>query len=114
MLDVIEVVLTLYLVTVDRGFLVILPFAILHLGETVSFAFRWRDDAYFMRKMKSFFVYRNFVLICLSILLSLTFRFLPNAVSDTELLALWALTLVSSAPTPVFLARHRLFAFSRM
>jgi 1,4-dihydroxy-2-naphthoate octaprenyltransferase len=108
---VVIVALTVYLSIMDTGFLVVLPAAILHLCETTSFMMRWRDDAYFMRKMKSFFVYRNFVLICLSILLSFFFRRLPYAAGNTALLSLVLLTMGSSIPAIAFLARNRLFVF---
>jgi 1,4-dihydroxy-2-naphthoate octaprenyltransferase len=106
------VALTVYLSTIDLGFLVILPAVILHLCETASFMMRWRDEAYFMRKMKSFFVYRNFVLICLSILLSFCFRRLPHAAGNTALLSLALLMAGSSIPAMAFLARNHLFAFA--
>jgi 1,4-dihydroxy-2-naphthoate octaprenyltransferase len=106
------VVLALYLSFLDLGFLIILPAAILHLWETSTFMIRWRDDAYFMRKMESFFVYRNFALISLSILLSFFFRSLPHAASSTALLSLVVLAVVSSIPAIAFLARSRLFAFA--
>ncbi len=109
---VVIVALVVYLSVVDLGFLVILPAAILHLYETTSFMTRWRDDAYFMRKMKSFFVYRNFALICLGILLSFFFRRLPDAAGNTALLSLVLLTVGSSIPAVAFLARNRLFAFA--
>jgi|CZKG01.1.fsa_nt_gi 1,4-dihydroxy-2-naphthoate octaprenyltransferase len=106
------VALTVYLSTVDLGFLIILPAVVVHLCETASFITRWRDEAYFMRKMKSFFVYRNFVLICVSILLSFFFRRLPHAAGTSALLSLVVLTAASSVPAMAFLARNRLFAFA--
>ncbi len=109
---IVIVAFTVYLSTVDLGFLVVLPAAILHLFETTSFMKRWHDDTYFMRKMTSFFVYRNFVLICLSITLSFFFRRLPHSAGSTALLSLVALTAASSAPAMAFLARNRLFAFA--
>lgn len=107
------VVLTVYLSTIDLGFLVILPAVILHLCEAASFMTNWRDEAYFMRKMRSFFVYRNFVLICLSIMLSFLFRSLPHSAGKTPLLSLFALTAASSAPAMAFLVRNRLFVFAK-
>jgi 1,4-dihydroxy-2-naphthoate octaprenyltransferase len=106
------VALTVYLSTIDRGFLVVLPAVVLHLCETASFMMRWRDEAYFMRKMKSFFVYRNFVLISLSILLSFFFRRLPHAAGNVAPLSLVLLTVGSSVPAMAFLARNRLFVFA--
>lgn len=109
---VVIVALTVYLCFIDLGFLIILPAALWHLYETTSFMRRWRDDAYFMRKMESFFVYRNFALICLSILISFFFRRLPDAAGNTALLSLVLLAVGSSIPAMVFLARNRLFGFT--
>jgi 1,4-dihydroxy-2-naphthoate octaprenyltransferase len=109
---VVIVALAVYLSVIDLGFLIILPAAMLHLYETTSFMRRWRDDTYFMRKMKSFFVYRNFALICLGILLSFFFRRLPHAAGNAALLSLVLLAVGSSIPAIAFLARNRLFAFT--
>ncbi len=106
------VLLTVYLSSVDPGFLVVLPAAVLHLCETVSFMRLWRDDAYFMRKLRSYFVYRNFALIGLSILLSFFLRALPHAGAGTDLPPLVVLTVASSIPASAFLARNRVFAFA--
>ena len=110
---IVIVALAVYLSFIDFGFLVLLPAAVLHLCETTSFMMNWRDEAYFMRKMESFFVYRNFVLICLSILLSFAFRRLPHAGGGVALLSLVVLTAVSSLPSIWFLSRNGLFAFGR-
>jgi 1,4-dihydroxy-2-naphthoate polyprenyltransferase len=105
------VVLAVHLSFIDLGFLIVLPAAVLHLCETTSFMMRWQDHAYFMRKMRSFFVYRNFALISVSILLSFALRSLPHAAGRTALLSLVLLTVASSLPAIVFLAWNRLFAF---
>lgn len=106
------IVLTVYLSMIDPGFLVILPAAVVHLSDTVAFMKQWQDEVYFMRKMKSFFVYRNFVFISLSILLSFSFREHPHAAGNAALLPLVLLTAASSMPAVAFLARNRLFAFA--
>jgi 1,4-dihydroxy-2-naphthoate polyprenyltransferase len=105
--------LVLYLTMRDPGFLIVLPAAILHLCETTSFVLRWRDAAYFMRKMKSFFVYRNFVLMSLSLLLSACFRRLPDAAGGAALASIALLTAVSSLPALAFLSRNGVFRLSR-
>lgn len=104
--------LVLYLSTRDPGFLIALPVAVLHLCETTAFALRWRDPTYFMRKMKSFFVYRNFVLMSVSLLLSVYFRSLPEAASGAALMSIALLTVVSSLPALVFLSRNGVFGLS--
>jgi 1,4-dihydroxy-2-naphthoate octaprenyltransferase len=105
--------LVLYLSTRDPGFLIVTPVAILHFCETTSFVLRWRDAAYFMRKMKSFFVYRNFVLMSLSLLLSVCFRRLPDEAGGAALASIALLTVVSSLPALAFLSRNDVFRFSR-
>jgi 1,4-dihydroxy-2-naphthoate polyprenyltransferase len=106
------VALVVYLSVRDPGFVVVLPAAVWHLYDTISFMRRWRDQAYFMRKMKSFFVYRNFVLICLSILISFVIRDLPHAAGDAALLSLALLTVASAIPAAAFLAGSRLPVFA--
>jgi 1,4-dihydroxy-2-naphthoate octaprenyltransferase len=109
---VVILALTAYLSTIQLGFLVVFPAALLHLCETMLFMMRWQDRSYFMRKLKSFFVYRNFVLICSSFLLSFLLRKFPHAAGHTAFVALMLLTLASSMPAAAFLAQNRLFAFA--
>ena len=105
--------LGVWLVVDDPAFAFVLPGALLNLVETGQFMFRWQDDEYFMRKMKSFFVYRNFVLISLGLVVSYAFRDLPLAAGGTALLALFALTAITSVPALSFLAKSRVFTFAR-
>jgi len=105
--------LVVCLSTQDPGFLIAVPVAILHLCETTLFALRWRDPTYFMRKMTSFFVYRNFVLMSLSFLLSVCLRTLPNAASGAGLMSIALLTAVSSLPALAFLSSNGVFGLSR-
>jgi hypothetical protein len=62
--------------------------------------------------MKSFFVYRNFVLMSVSLLLSVCFRSLPEAASGAALMSIALLTVVSSLPALVFLSRNGVFGLS--
>lgn len=102
-----------WLVATDPGFAPVLPGVVLNVVETARFMARWQDADYFMRKMKSFFIYRNFVLITVGLVLSFAFRDLPRSGGGTALAFLFALTAVSSLPALSFLAKNRVFAFAR-
>jgi 1,4-dihydroxy-2-naphthoate octaprenyltransferase len=105
--------LAAWLIIDDLAFAFVLPGVLLNLVETAMFMSRWRDAEYFMRKMKSFFVYRNFVLTALGLVVSYGFRDMPQAAGATALLALFALTAITSLPALSFLAKNRVFTFAR-
>lgn len=101
------------LVLVDPAFVAVLPGVVLHVVETAAFMFRWQDPDYFLRKMKSFFVYRNFALIALGLIVSYAFGDRPEAAGGTALAVLLGLTALTTLPALSFLARNRVFAFAR-
>lgn len=101
------------LVATDPAFVFVLPGALLHVAETAHFMARWRDEDYFLRRMKSFFVYRNFVLISLGLVLAYAFRDPAEAAGGTALVLLFALTAATSLPALSFLVRNRVFAPTR-
>lgn len=105
--------LGIWLITVDPAFAFVLPGALLNVVETAQFMSRWQDEDYFMRKMKSFFIYRNFVLISLGLVVSAAFRDLPQAAGTAALVTLFALTALTSVPALSFLAKSRVFTFAR-
>lgn len=104
--------LCLGLVASDPAFAFVLPGAALHVAETAAFLTRWRDPDYFMRKMTSFFVYRNFALIALGLIVAYGFRDVPGA-GGGALAALFALAAAAAVPAASFLVKSRVFTLTR-
>ena len=105
--------LSVALLVEDPAFALVLPGVLLLVAETAQFTARWRDPDYFMRKMRSFFVYRNFVLIALGLVASFTLRDLPGSAGGGALAFLLGLTAVTSLPAVSFLVKSGVFLPAR-
>lgn len=96
------------LVLESLAFSIVLPAALLNMYETFDFLKKWTDQEYFLRKMKSFFVYRNFILVCFGLLFSYLLKS-AGTEAQTEAFVLLMLAIASSLPAFAFLVKNKVF-----
>lgn len=94
------------LAVVHPIFTLAVPALALHAAECARFALCWDNQEYFLRKMKNFFIYRNFFLICISLIISYVTRMAAGGGGVGDAL-FWGMVVVACGlPAALWIVRN--------
>lgn len=101
LVSILNMFIMVALVNMDYLYLIVYPALILSSIESFFFMRKWKDKVFFLKKLRTFFVYRNFILVSISFIIYFSLK--NFSIKHEEVIILTLLSILITLPATVFL-----------